>query len=109
MDSAAVGGDVFEEMCKPDPGGKETGEERQQQLATDLVERVSKQGRSNLLKSRNTTFMVVIRWVLNRKDMFLAPNQLQASYTDVRHREELIDFINKPGGLKEPYILTLMF
>jgi len=37
------------------------------------------------------------------------PKQLQASYTDVRHWEELVDFIDKNGGPKEPYILTLMF
>jgi len=47
--------------------------------------------------------------VLNGKDMELAPNQLQASYTDVRHWEELVDFIDKNGGPKEPNILTSMF
>jgi len=52
--------------------------------------------------------MVVIRWVLNGKDMVLAPKQLQASYTDVRDRKELIDFINKNGGPKELYIMTSM-
>jgi len=53
--------------------------------------------------------MVVIRWVSNGKDMVLAPKQLQAFYTDVRHWEELIDFIDKNGGLKKPYIMTSMF
>ena len=41
--------------------------------------------------------------------MVLAPKQLQASYTDVRHWEELVDFINKISGPKEPYIFTSMF
>ena len=45
----------------------------------------------------------------NGKDMVLAPKQLQASYTDVRHREELVDFIDKNGSPIEPYILTSMF
>jgi len=54
-------------------------------------------------------FMVVIRWLLNGQDMVLAPKQLQASYTDVRHWDEMIDYIDNNGGPKEPYILTLMF
>jgi hypothetical protein len=41
--------------------------------------------------------------------MVLAPKQLQVSYTDVRHWEELIDFINKNRGPQEPYIMTSMF
>ena len=41
--------------------------------------------------------------------MVLAPKQLQASYTDVRHSELPLDFIDKNGGQKEPYILTSMF
>jgi hypothetical protein len=35
--------------------------------------------------------------------------QLQASYTDVRHWEELIDFIEKNCGPKEPYCLTALY
>jgi len=53
--------------------------------------------------------MVVICWVSTGKDMVLAPKQLQASYTDGRHWEELIDFIDKNGGPKELYIRTWMF
>jgi len=41
--------------------------------------------------------------------MVLAPKQLQASYTDVRHWEELVDFIDKNGGPKELYILRSIF
>jgi len=42
-------------------------------------------------------------------DFVLASNELQVSYTDVRPWEELLDFIDKNDGLKEPYILTSMF
>jgi len=74
--------------------------------ATDLGERASKKARSKLPELANTTFMFVICRVSNGKDIVLSPNQLQATYTDVRHWEELIDFINKNGRLKEPYTLT---
>jgi len=51
----------------------------------------------------------MIRWVVNCKDMVLTPKQLEASYTDVRHWEKLVDFIAKNGSPKEPYILKSMF
>jgi len=51
----------------------------------------------------------VICWVLNAKDMVLAPNQIQASSGNVRHREEVIVIIDQNGGLNEPYILTSRF
>jgi hypothetical protein len=35
--------------------------------------------------------------------------QLQASYTDVRHWEELIDFIEQNCSPKEPYSLTAIY
>jgi len=35
--------------------------------------------------------------------------QFQASYTDVRHWEKLIDFIEKNCGPKEPYCLTALY
>jgi len=41
--------------------------------------------------------------------MVLAPKQLQPWYTDGRHWEELIDFIDINGVPKEPYIMTSMF
>jgi len=71
--------------------------------ATDLAERVGNKVRSNLPELPNTTFTVMIHWVWNGKDMVLASKQLQASYTDVRHWEELGDFINKNGSPKEPH------
>ena len=54
-------------------------------------------------------FMVVIHGVSNGSDIIQSPNHLPASYTDVRHWENLIYFIIKTRGPKEPYILTLMF
>jgi len=53
--------------------------------------------------------MVVICQMSNGNDNVLSPNQLQAAYTDVRHWEELIDFINKDGRPTEPYILASKF
>jgi hypothetical protein len=67
---------------------------------------LGKMVRSNLPELPNITCTVMIHLVLNGKDMVLAPKQLQALYTDVRHWEELVDFIDKNGGPKEPYILT---
>ena len=61
------------------------GRQGNKRPATDLGERVGKKARSNLPELPNTTFTVMIHWVSNGKDMVLAPKQLQASYTDVRH------------------------
>jgi len=104
MDSPAVGGDVFKEMCKRNLRGEEKGMARQQATGNRFGRACGQKARSNLRELPNTTFTVMIHWVSNRKDMVLAPKQLQASYTDVRHWEELVDFINKNGGPKDPYI-----
>ena len=85
------------------------GRRGNQRPATVLGERVGNKGRSNIPELPNTTFTVMIHWVLNGKDMVLALKLLQASYTDVRHWEELVNFIAKNGGPKEPYIPTSMF
>jgi hypothetical protein len=53
--------------------------------ATDLGERADTQARRNLPELPTTIVMVMIHWVLNGKDIVLAPKPLQASYTDVRH------------------------
>jgi len=53
--------------------------------------------------------MVVICQVSNGNDIVLSLNQLQVTYTDVRHWEELIDLINKNGRPTEPYIPTSRF
>ena len=79
------------------------------QPATDLGEAVCKMVRSNLPELPNTMFTVMIHCVSNGKDMVLALKQLEASYTDVRHWEELVDFVDKNGGPKEPYIPKSMF
>ena len=78
-------------------------------LAMDMGERGSKKARTNLPALSNTTVMVVIGRVSNGKDIVLSPNQLQSAYTDMRHLEELIDFINKNGRPKESYTLTSRF
>ena len=104
-----MGGDVINEMCKGNSGGEENRKARQPATGDGFGRAREQNGESTLPKLPNTTFMVVISWVSNGKDMVLAPKQLQASYTDVRHWEELIDFIDKNGGPKEPYIMTSMF
>jgi hypothetical protein len=70
--------------------------------------RGGKKARSNLPELSNTKFTVIIHWVSNGKDFVLAPKQLQASYTDVRHWEKLVDIINQNSSPKEPYILRSM-
>lgn len=64
--------------------------------------------RSNLLKLHHTQFIVVIHWVLNVKEIYISSKQLHMIYTDVRHWEELIDFIHSNARMIEPYIQTLM-
>jgi len=88
---------------------RKKGRRGNKQPATDLKESVGKKVRSNLPELPNTTFTVIIHWLSNCKDMVLSPKQLQASYTDVRHWEELVDFIDKNGGPIEPYIPRSMF
>jgi len=77
--------------------------------ATDFGECAGDKEGSNLPELPITMCTVMIHWVSNGKDMVPAPKQLQASYTDVRRWEELVDFIHNNGGPKELYILTLMF
>ena len=87
---------------------RENGRRGNKRLATDLGERSGSKVSSNRRELPNPKFTVMIHWVSNGKDMVLAPKHLQALYTDVRHWEELVDFIDKNGGPKEPYILTSM-
>jgi len=72
----------------------------------DLGERTGKKARAKVPELPNTTFMVVIRREPNINNGQTSTMQLRASYTDVRHWEELIDFIEKNCGPKEPYFLT---
>jgi len=47
--------------------------------------------------------------MLNGNNDQTSSNQLQASYTDVRHWEELIDFIEKHCCPTESYCLTAIY
>jgi len=78
-------GDVFDEIWKQNSRGEENGMSRQKQPVMDVVEHAGTQARTNLQDLSNTMFMVVICWMCNGNDMVLSPNQLQASYTNVRH------------------------
>ena len=53
--------------------------------------------------------MVVIRQVPNGNNDQTSRMQLQALYTDVRHWEEVIDFIEQNCCPKEPYHLTALY
>ena len=77
--------------------------------ATDFAEHAGKTARGNLPVLPNTTFMIVIRRVPNGNNDQTFSMQLQASYTDVRDWEELIDFIEKNCCPKEPCSLTALF
>ena len=77
--------------------------------ATDLEERKGKNTSGNLPQLPNTTFMVVIRRVANGINAQTTSMQLQSSYTDVRHWEELSDFIEQNCGPKELYCLTAIY
>jgi len=74
--------------------------------ATDLGVPTRKKATGKVPKLPNTTFMVVIRRVLNGNNDPTSSMQFQAVYTDVTHWEELIDFIEKMCSPKEPYCLT---
>ena len=57
---------------------RRNGRQGNMRPASHLGEHASKMPNSNLSEVPNTTFMVVIRWVSNGKDMVQAPKQLQA-------------------------------
>ena len=62
---------------------------------TDLGECTHRNARGNIPELPNTTFMVVTRHELNGNNDQTSSMQLQALYTDVRHWEELIDFMKQ--------------
>lgn len=64
--------------------------------------------RNYLPELPNTMFKVLICWVSNGNTFILSPKQFPASYIDLEHWEELVDFIEKNVGVKLPDILTLM-
>jgi hypothetical protein len=88
---------------------RKKGRRGNKQSATDLGERMGNKARSIVSGLPSTTFMVVIHRVPNGKDDKTSCMQVQASYTDVRHWEELIDFIEKMSGAKEPYCMTALY
>jgi hypothetical protein len=75
----------------------------------DWGERAGKNVKGNVSELPSTTFMVVIHRVPNGNNDPTSSMQFQASYTDVRNWEELIDFIEKNCGPKEPYRLTAVY
>jgi len=77
--------------------------------ATDLGERMRNKVRGKVPELRNTTFVVVNHRVPNGNNDQTFSNQLQALYPDARHWEELMDFIEKNCGPKEPYCLNVLF
>jgi hypothetical protein len=77
--------------------------------ATDLGECTGEKARGNVPELPNTTCMVVIRRALNGNIDPTSSMQFQASYTDVRHWEELINFFEKNCCPKEPYCLTALY
>jgi len=87
---------------------RKKGRRCNQPPASDLCDHASNMQEVISLICTIQTFTVVIRSESNSKDMGLAPKQLHASYSDVRHWEELIEFIDNNGGLKEPYIIIVM-
>jgi len=52
--------------------------------------------------------MSVICWVSNGNDNLISPNQRQSSYTDRRHRENMIVFVNNKECPMQPSILSIM-
>jgi hypothetical protein len=74
---------------------RKKGRRANKRPATDLGEHTGNKARGNVPELPNTTFMVVIRRILNGNNDPTSSMQFQASYTDVRQWEELFDFIEK--------------
>ena len=85
------------------------GRQGNKQLATDIGEPTGKNANVNLPVLPNTTFMVVIRPVLNGINDQTTRMPLHASYADVSHWEELIDLVEQNSGPIEPYCLTTIY
>jgi hypothetical protein len=80
-----------------------------EQPVPDLGESTCQKAPRKVPKLPNTTFVLVIRRALNGHNDQLPSSQLQASYPDVRHWEELIDFIKNNSYPKKPYCLTAIY
>jgi hypothetical protein len=74
---------------------RKKGRQGNEHPAMDPAEHAGKNARGNIPELPNTTSMVGICCVLNGKNNQTSSNQLQASYTDATHWEELIDSIEK--------------
>jgi len=88
---------------------RKKGRRGNKRLAKDLGEHAGNKVRGNVPELPDTTFMVVIRRVLNGNNDPTSRIQSQASYTDVRQWEELTDLIEKNCSPKEPYCLTALY
>jgi len=53
--------------------------------------------------------MIVIRGMPNVNNDMTSNMQYNAAYTDVRHCEELIDYMEQNCSPKEPYFLTAIY
>jgi hypothetical protein len=94
--------EIFLNKCASEVrGARKKGRRGNKRPATDLGEPVGKKARGCLAELPNTTCMVVSRRVSNNNNVETSSMQLQASNPDVRHLEELIDFIQKNCGLIE--------
>jgi hypothetical protein len=82
---------------------KKKGSRGNKRPATDLGERQGNTARGNVPEIPNTAFTVVICRVLHGNNDPTSSMRFQASYTDVRHWEELIHFIKKDCSWKEPH------
>jgi len=85
------------------------GKQGNMRPVTDFRLRRGNIARCDLPALRNTSSIVVIRWVLNGNSDQTSSMQLQALYTNLRHWEELIDFIQKKCGRKEPCCVTAIY
>ena len=77
--------------------------------ATDVGELVGHKVKGNIPEMPNTMFVAVIHRVPDGNNIQTFSNQVQSSYTGVRHWEEIIAFIEKYCCTKEPYHLTALY
>jgi len=103
-------GEMFLKKCPSEIwNARKKGRWGNKRLATDLGQRTGKNATGNVAELPNTTFMDVICPVPNGNNDSTSSMQFQASYTDFRHSEELIDFTKKNCTPKEPYCLTELY
>ena len=93
--------EIWEARKKGRPGNKRP--------AMNLGERAGNKARGNARELPNSTFMIVIPREPNCTNDQTPSMQLQASYSDVRHREALIDFIEQNCSPQEPYCLNAIY